>query len=110
MISGRTEQDVLFELLLKRGVDLTVPIKEREVIGKLISSIGYRILFTCLDELITHNEVEPLAQGIIEWHKALNPASDTQVIFRDSAFEDDVAKTNMAAILEQNGISHVRSL
>lgn len=28
----------------------------------------------------------------------------------NSAFADDVAKTNMAAILEQNGIANVRSL
>lgn len=30
--------------------------------------------------------------------------------FRDSTFSDDIAKTNMAAILEQNDITHVRSL
>ena len=34
----------------------------------------------------------------------------TQVVFRDSAFANDIAKTNMTAILEQNGIKHVRSL
>ena len=38
------------------------------------------------------------------------PASDTQVVFRDSAFANDIAKTNMTAILEQHGIAHVRSL
>ena len=41
---------------------------------------------------------------------ALAPAGDTTCVFRDSAFADDVAKTNMAAILEQNGIANVRSL
>ncbi len=40
----------------------------------------------------------------------LAPATDTTCVFRDSAFADDVAKTNMAAILEQNGIANVRSL
>lgn len=35
---------------------------------------------------------------------------DTTGAFRDSAFADDVAKTNMAAILEQHGIPSVRSL
>jgi hypothetical protein len=28
----------------------------------------------------------------------------------DSAFPDDVAKSNLAAILEQHGLKHVRSL
>ncbi len=128
LVEGRDEEDVLYELLLKRGVDLTVPIETREITttdtkgtnskkepfrdfrGKKIYSIGYGVLFACLNESINRDEVEPLAQGIIDWHKELKPASDTQVVFRDSAFTDDIAKTNMTAILEQNGIAHVRSL
>ncbi len=34
----------------------------------------------------------------------------TTVFFRDSAFVDDVAKTNLTAILEQRGLGNVRSL
>ena len=44
------------------------------------------------------------------WHKELAPVGDTTCVFRDSAFENDVAKTNLAAILEQHGIGNVRSL
>ena len=110
LIQGRSEQDVLYELLLKRGVDLAVPIECREVVGKNIYSIGYGVLFACLDESITREEVEDIAQAIIGWYAELAPASETHVFFRDSAFRDDVSKTNMAAILEQNGINHVRSL
>jgi len=35
----RTEQDILFELLLKLGLDLTVPIVQRTISGKTIHSI-----------------------------------------------------------------------
>ncbi|EGG93030.1 Type III restriction-modification system methylation subunit [gamma proteobacterium IMCC1989] len=110
LVEGRTEQDVLYELLLKRGVDLTAPIETREMAGKNIYSIGYGVLFACLDESITKEQVEDIAQAIITWYGELAPSSDTHVFFRDSAFRDDVSKTNMAAILEQNGITHVRSL
>jgi len=110
LISGRTEEDILYELLLKRGIDLTVPIEQKEIIGKTVYSIGYGVLFACLDTTISRDEVEELARGIAAWHKELEPATDTQVVFRDSAFADDVAKTNMTAILEQNNIAHVRSL
>jgi len=110
LIEGRSEQDVLYELLLKRGVDLAVPIESCEVVGKNIYSIGYGVLFACLDESITKEQVEYIAQAIITWYGELAPSSDTHVFFRDSAFKDDVSKTNMAAILEQNGITHVRSL
>jgi adenine-specific DNA-methyltransferase len=110
LVEGRTEQDVLYELLLKRGVDLAVPIESREVSDKNIYSIGYGVLFACLDETIAKEQVEDIAQAIITWYGELAPSSDTHVFFRDSAFRDDISKTNMAAILEQNGITHVRSL
>ncbi len=110
LVEGRSEQDVLYELLLKRGVDLTVPIEEKKIEGKTVYSIGYGVLFACLDEAINKSEIEAIGKGISDWHKALEPAADTQVVFRDSAFADDIAKTNMTAILEQNGIAHVRSL
>ena len=110
LVESRTEQDVLYELLLKRGVDLAVPIESREVFGKNIYSIGYGVLFACLNESISKEQVEDIAQAIIAWYGELAPSSDTHVFFRDSAFLDDVSKTNMAAILEQNGITHVRSL
>lgn len=110
LVQGRSEQDVLYELLLKRGVDLSVPIEEKAIAGKTVFSIGFGVLFACLDETIAKDDIETLGQGITDWHKALAPEADTQVVFRDSAFADDIAKTNMTAILEQNGIAHVRSL
>jgi adenine-specific DNA-methyltransferase len=110
LVEGRSEQDILYELLLKRGVDLTVPIEEREAVGKTIYSIGYGVLFACLADKIAKTDIEALAQSIVDWHRELAPETDTQVVFRDSAFEDDIAKSNMTAILEQNGIAHVRSL
>jgi len=44
LVEGRSEEDVLYELLLKRGVDLTVPIEEKIVAGKTVYSIGYGVL------------------------------------------------------------------
>ena len=110
LLEGRSEQDILYELLLKRGVDLAIPIKSRKVSGKTIYCIGYGVLFACLDDSITKDQVEEIGQGIVNWHRELAPSSDSHVFFRDSTFRDDVSKTNMAAILEQNGITHVRSL
>jgi adenine-specific DNA-methyltransferase len=110
LVEGRSEEDILYELLLKRGVDLTVPIDEKIITGKTVYSIGYGVLFACLDIAISREEVEDLAGGIISWHTELKPAGDTQVVFRDSAFANDIAKTNMTAILEQHGIAHVRSI
>jgi len=108
--TNRTEQDILFELLLKLGLDLTVPIEHKTIAGKTVHSISAGTLLVCLALQIATADVEPLALGMVEWYKELAPAGEIQVVFRDSAFENDVAKTNLAAILEQYGLGNVRSL
>jgi adenine-specific DNA-methyltransferase len=108
--SDRTEQDVLYELLLKLGLDLCVPIESKTIAGKTVHSIGSGVLIACLADKIARKEAEALGLGIVDWRKALAPAGDTTCVFRDNAFVDDVAKTNLAAILQQNGLENVRSI
>ncbi len=114
LLEGRSEADVLYELLLKLGLDLCVPIEKRCIEGLDVHAVGGGVLLACLAEKITREQVESLAQGIIAWHKELAPAGpagkESTCVFRDGAFVDDVAKTNLAAILEQHGIQNVRSL
>ena len=108
--SGRSENDVLYEVLLKLGLDLCVHADLREIAGKPVHSIGGGTLMACLDEHISVTDAEPLALGIAAWREELATAGATTAVFRDSAFENDVAKSNLAAILEQHGIKQVRSL
>lgn len=110
ILDGRTELDVLYELLLKRGIDLATPIEKREINSKTLYSIGYGAVFACLDDSILASDLDVITSAIIEWHKELAPSNDTHIFFKDSAFQDDVVKTNLTAILEQNGLKHVRSL
>jgi adenine-specific DNA-methyltransferase len=110
LVPGRSEEDVLFELLLKLGLDLCVPIETKIIAGKTVHSIGRGALIACLADGVTREVIEPLSGGIVRWRKELAPAVDTRVVFKDSGFADDITKTNMAAILNQNGISDVRSL
>ena len=106
----RSEQDILYELLLKLGLDLCLPVDTQQIAGKAVHTIGAGSLMACLAETISRKDAEPVALGIADWHEELAPAGDTTVVFRDSAFADDVAKTNLAAILEQRGLRNVRSL
>lgn len=108
--SGRSSDDILYEILLKLGLDLCVPIEKREIAGKQVNSVGAGVLMACLVESIKAAEVEALALGIVAWREEQGTVGDTTAVFRDSAFENDVAKSNLAAILEQHGIKQVRSL
>ncbi|MCY4091986.1 MAG: site-specific DNA-methyltransferase [Caldilineaceae bacterium] len=106
----RTTEDILYELLLKLGIDLCVPIEKQMISGKLVHSVGAGTLIACLDESVVWEEVEPLALGIAEWYTKMAPAGESIVVFRDSAFEDDIVKTNCTAILQQYGLTNIRSL
>ncbi|WP_409028830.1 site-specific DNA-methyltransferase [Gracilimonas sediminicola] len=101
----RTEQDVLYEILLKYGLDLSLPIEEKEIAGSKVFVAGAGALFICLAPNIDLEVVE----GISKLKDELEPEL-TRVVFRDSGFKDDVVKTNAVQILKQHGIEDVRSI
>jgi adenine-specific DNA-methyltransferase len=102
--TGRTEEDVLFEILLKYGLDLTLPIEEKIIEGKKVFSVGFGALFICLADGITNK----VAEGIGAWKEALNPEV-CRVIFKDSGF-GDVEKTNSVQTLKRFGIHEIKSI
>jgi len=114
----RSEEDLLFEVLLKLGIDLSVPSETRTIAGHEVQNMGAGQLMTCLASEIARDDVIPLARGIIVWHRESRPehlphsaASGTAtLLFRDSAFVDDVAKQNLVSTLEQAGLTNVRSV
>ena len=110
LVGGRSDDDILYELLLKRGVDLSAPIEKREVSKGHLYSIGYGAIFVCMCPVISNEQVETIAKTIIAWRDELSPSAETHVFCLDASFRDDVSKTNLVAALEQSGISHVRSL
>jgi adenine-specific DNA-methyltransferase len=114
-VEGRTEEDVLFEIMLKYGIDLTYPIEIENVNGKKIFSIGFGLLFVCLDDEITTE----IADFICVKRDELMPKSIvededvrkiTRVVFKDNGFIDDSAKTNIIQILKRNGIEEIMSV
>ena len=106
----RSEDDLFYELLLKLGYDLCAPVERREIAGKRVNAVGGGALVTCLAESIEGSEVDELVLGIAAWRDEMDAPADLAVVFRDSAFGDDVAKTNAVEVLRQYGIKDVRSL
>lgn len=101
----RTEEDVLYEVLLKYGLDLTLPITEHSIAGHKVFDIGMGALMICLSDDISLEVVE----GIAKLKDELAPEI-MRVVFKDAGFADDVVKTNAIQILKQAGIEDVRSL
>lgn len=96
---GRTVEDVLFEIMIKYGIDLAMPIEEVKLGGKTCYSVGKGYMIVCLDQRITLDVVEAIA--------ARKPA---RVVFKDMGFADDNVKTNAVQILKKHGIEDFRSI
>ena len=90
---GRTNDDLVYEIMLKYGIDLTLPIEEHDN----IYSIGFGALVICLDNNIT----KEIANDII---KLTENSSTSRVVFKDSGFKSDADKTNIKEILKTNHI------
>ena len=128
LAAGRSEGDVLYEILLKQGLDLALPLQKRLIAGHAVHSVGAGALLVCLakagddksamaEASVTPANAEALALGMADWHAQLAAALGqtpaelaTRVVLRDSLFDGDVAKTNLTAILRQRGLEDVRSL
>jgi adenine-specific DNA-methyltransferase len=101
----RSEEDLLYDIILKHGLDLCAATEEKQIGNHKVRSVGGGAVFTCFGSQITAADVEQLADGIAKWRDELAPANPelSRVVFRDSAFETDVAKTNLALILKERG-------
>lgn len=104
-VDDRTELDVVYEIMLKFGLDLTYSVEEFIIEGKKVYSIGYGVLMICLDNEITTS----IAKGILEKVQALAPET-TRVVFKDNGFKTDSNKTNIKEILKCGGIDEFITL
>ena len=98
-VEGRTELDVVYEIMIKYGLDLTYPVDEFTIAQKKVYSIGFGMLMICLDDEITTE----VAKGILGKIKELSPES-SRVVFKDNGFKSDSNKTNIKEILKSGGI------
>ena len=107
MIADRTRQDLLYEVLLKCNLPLTLPIEENKFGQNTVYIVGAGALAICLDQSIP----QTIAEEIVKLRDKYAPIVPMQVVFRDNGFTD-VAKTNALQILKQAGFEEkaVRTL
>lgn len=94
---GRTQEDVIYEVLLKYGVDLTIPVEKKDVAGKTVYDVGMGYLIICLERDLTLETIEEIAR--------LNPE---RVVFFDEGFKNDTVRTNAQQILKRHNVEDIR--
>ena len=92
----RTSEDLIYEIMLKYGIDLTLPIEEYDAGQNKIYSIGFGALLICLDNKINKD----ITDSIIE----LASEDVCRVVFKDNGFASDADKTNIKETLRTHNI------
>ncbi len=98
ILVDRTRQDLLYEVLLKCNLPLTLPVEERKFGDNTVYVVGAGALAICLDTKIP----QTIAEEIVKLRDEYAPVVPMQVVFRDNGFTD-VTKTNALQILKQAG-------
>ena len=85
----RSPEDLLFQVLLDWGVDLTLPIIREVLDGKTVFTVAGSALIACFDNSVDETLVKTLA--------ARKPL---RVVFKDTGFKDDATKINVKQIFK----------
>lgn len=94
----RNQEDVIYEILLKYGVDLTMPIEEIEIMGSKVYSVGFGYLMICLEKDITLDLIE-----------AIGEEKPNRVVLYDNGLDNE-SKTNGERILKKLGVKDIRTI
>lgn len=106
----RNEDDLLYEILIKYGIELTEKINRHTIDGKTVYEMGAGSLIVCLAESLS----TAVADGIGKLYKEVSPEGvdgNCRVVFKEAGFNgSDEVKTNTLLILKQHGITNVATV
>ncbi len=87
---GRTAEDLLTQVMLDWGLQLSLPIERKTISGKEVYAVAGDSLYCCFDD------------GIDEaFAKEVAKEKPLRIVFRDKGFKDDTAKENVKQLLKQ---------
>ena len=86
----RTDLDLLFDCMLRWGVELSLPLSSQKVDGCTIHNVNDGDLVACFDGKVTESVIDAIA--------ALSPV---RVVFRDNSFDEAAQKMNLFELFKQ---------
>jgi adenine-specific DNA-methyltransferase len=86
----RTADDLLAQVMLDWGLPLSLKIVQVDVSGKKVFKVAENSLYACFDNGIDE-----------DFAKAIAKDEPLRIVFKDSGFKDDTAKTNVKQLLKQ---------
>jgi adenine-specific DNA-methyltransferase len=86
----RTPDDLLAQVMLDWGLPLSLKIEQASINGKQVLKVAENSLFACFDNGIDEDFAKEIAKE-----------APLRIVFKDSGFKDDTAKTNVKQLLKQ---------
>jgi adenine-specific DNA-methyltransferase len=98
--SGRSQEDILTELLLKSGFPLSTKVESTELAGKKVFSVEEGTMLVCLEEELTNDVIKAMAER-----------KPSRVICLDAGFHgNDQLKTNAVQTMKARGVTSFRTV
>jgi adenine-specific DNA-methyltransferase len=92
--ADRNPEDLLFQVLVDWGVDLTLPIVKETIAEKAVFFVDGNALAACFDASISEDLVKELAK------RRIDDMPLRKVVFRDNSYGSDSVKINMEQIFK----------
>jgi adenine-specific DNA-methyltransferase len=100
IVEGRSQEDLLFEILLKSGFPLTTPIETLTLANQTVFSIAEGAMLICLEKTLTPEVIKEMA--------ARKPE---RVVCLDESFTgNDQLKTNAVQTMKTKGVTSFRTV
>lgn len=87
---GRSNEDLLFQVLLDWGLELTMPISVQQIDGQEVIQVEDDALVACFESAVSTELARTLANR-----------QPIRAVFRDSGFESDAARINAEQIFRE---------
>lgn len=85
----RTAEDLLIQVMLDCGLELSLPMETREIDGTKVFFVAGNSLVACFDEEVPEDVIKEIAKE-----------QPLRVVFRDHSFRDDAARINVEEIFK----------
>lgn len=110
LVDGRSADDLLVEMMLRLGIELTTSVQTRDVAGSTLYNLGGGTLYAYFGDNVTTQQSIEVARALVQWRDESPVDSDVTIVVRDTGFVDSSAKLNLDAAVKQAGFTTFRSI
>ena len=99
IMGSSSSEDAFYEVLLKLGIDISLPVEEIDIKGKKIYSLAGHYVLACFDKNLSLDIIEEMAR--------LSSETET-IVVSDDVFKDNLTKLNAEETLKRNHVKFLR--